>query len=219
MSQPQAYLELKNFNLASPSQNLLHAFHFFVSAGEILCIMGPSGCGKSSLLLYILGLLPRGLKANGEVVLSGKKIHTLPTEKKEVGIVFQDPLLFPHMNVLENLMFAIPTGMAKNERRELAFKALQDCKLENYAKMDANQLSGGQKARISLFRSLLARPKALLLDEPFSKLDAKLKKPIQDFFLEHVQKNNLPTVLVTHDPLDAKALGKKILELPESSPF
>jgi putative thiamine transport system ATP-binding protein len=151
---------------------------FTVRPGEVVTIMGPSGSGKSSLLAYLCGTLPRAFQAAGEIWINGVDVTRLPIEERQIGILFQDDLLFPHMTVGENLLFAIPRSVrSRRERRELMRQALAEADLAGYEERDPATLSGGQRARVALMRTLLARPRAVLLDEPFSKLDADLQDP------------------------------------------
>jgi putative thiamine transport system ATP-binding protein len=180
-----------------------------IGAGEILTIMGPSGCGKSTLLAYIGGFLDEAFVAKGRVLLGDQDITQLQAELRRVGILFQDPLLFPHMSVGENLMFGLPNNIkGRDERREAVELTLDQANLNGFFDRDSATLSGGQKARVALMRVLLSNPKALLLDEPFSKLDTDLRGSIRDIVLSEAKRRNLPVVLVTHDEADGEAASK-----------
>ncbi len=187
-------------------RSLLRNFTLHCQPGVVTTLMGPSGCGKSSLLAAIAGLDVPGLHAKVDVALDGLALAGLPTSQRRIGLLFQDDLLFAHMNVLENLMFACPVGPSA-ARAAKAQQALVDLGFEAMAKRSPLTLSGGQRARISLMRALLAEPKALLLDEPFSKLDAVLRHQFRDFVFGHVRRLQLPTVLVTHDAADVADPG------------
>lgn len=186
-----------------------------IDAGNVLTIMGPSGSGKSSLLAYIAGFLEPAFIATGNVFLNGKIITILPSEKRKVGLLFQDAMLFPHMSVGENLNFAISKQKAasKKERFELVEQALEVADLKGYADRDPATLSGGQKSRVALMRVLLSDPHALLLDEAFSKLDAALRGQIRDFVFKEAKRRNLPVLMVTHDEEDAKAASGAVIVL------
>jgi putative thiamine transport system ATP-binding protein len=173
-----------------------------VPAGAIHTVMGASGSGKSSLLSAIAGTLDEGMVFIGDVRLNGLRIDHLPTPARKVGLLFQDPLLFPHLSVLENLLFAIARGPSAAQRLAKARQALADAQLSDYENADPNTLSGGQKARVALMRALLAEPSALLLDEPFSKLDAALRVTMREFVANHVRKRGIATLMVTHDTAD-----------------
>ena len=189
-----------------------------VSPGETLTVMGESGSGKSSLLAYICGFLDRNFNASGDVYLGELNLTTLPSHQRHTGILFQDPLLFPHMSVGENLLFAVPASITGQERVEQAEAALLEAGLEGFFDRDPATLSGGQKARVALMRVLLSQPSALLLDEPFSKLDSGRRDRIRKFVFEEARRQNLPTLLVTHDEADAQAAEGKIVRLDDLSP-
>ena len=189
-----------------------------IRAGEVVTVMGPSGSGKSTLLAYIGGFLDPAFIGKGTVCLDDTVLNTLSAEKRRVGILFQDALLFPHLSVGENLLFAVPqTVRQKSERRERAEAALAAGELSGFFDRDPATLSGGQKARVALMRVLLAEPKALLLDEPFSKLDTELRGSIRSFVLEEAKRRRLPVLLVTHDESDAKAAGGTVINLSNKS--
>ena len=185
-----------------------------VAPGEVLTVMGPSGSGKSTLLAYIGGFLDRVFEASGTVKVGAVDLTALPAEDRHAGILFQDPLLFPHMSVGGNLLFAIPPsikGMA--ERRAMAAAALDGVGLAGMAERDPDTLSGGQKARVALARALLSAPRMLLLDEPFSKLDAELRQQMRELVFGKARDSGLPVLLVTHDEADAVAAGGPVVRI------
>lgn len=188
--------------LATPRQTLVTGLALQVPPGQVLTLMGPSGCGKSSLLAAVAGTLPPGLRFEGTVRLDGHDISRQPTARRGVGLLFQDDLLFAHMTVVENLLFAVPAGPAA-ERRALAEAALAEAGLAGLGERDPASLSGGQRSRVALMRALLARPRALLLDEPFSRLDTALRGQFRQFVFEHIRQRGIPALLVTHDRADA----------------
>lgn len=190
-----------NVKAGESQRVLLQDFSLECSSGRVTTLMGPSGCGKSSLLAAIAGLPLNGLHANIEVYLQGQRVDHLPTSLRRIGLLFQDDLLFAHMSVRENLLFAVPPGIA-TERDMQADAALDELGFHNMADRSPLTLSGGQRARVSLMRTLLAKPQALLLDEPFSKLDVALREQFRQFVFEHVKRLQLPTLLVTHDAAD-----------------
>jgi len=187
--------------LRTPAITLLQDWSVHIAPGCIHTLMGPSGAGKSSVLSAICGTLPAGLEMRGEVVLDGRRIDQLPIQARRVGILFQDDLLFAHMTVLENLLFALPRGPAA-ERETRARSALADVEMGSVEQADPATLSGGQRARVALARALLAEPRALLLDEPFSRLDAALRSRMRALVFDLVRSRNIPALLVTHDSGD-----------------
>lgn len=191
----------------------------YVRPGETLTVMGPSGSGKSTLLAYVGGFLDPVFSGEGRVICGGRDIVHLSAEERHAGILFQDPLLFPHMSVGGNLVFAIPkTVSGKSARRARAEAALADVGLEGFYDRDPDTLSGGQKARVALARVLLAEPNFLLLDEPFSKLDMQLRGQIRGLVFERAKRSRLPVILVTHEEADAKAAGGEVIEIGPGEP-
>lgn len=207
-------LELLGVGLRLGGRPLLAPLDLTIGPGEIATLMGPSGCGKSSLLAFLCGTLDPAFEALGAVRLGGDDLSTLPPERRRIGILFQDDLLFPHLSVAENLAFGLPAGVRdRHARAERIERALVEAGLEGFEARDPATLSGGQRARIALLRTLLAEPRALLLDEPFSKLDVALRDRLRGFVFDHARANALPTLLVTHDPADAAATGGRVLEI------
>lgn len=187
-----------------------------IAPGEVLTIMGPSGVGKSTLLAYITGTLAPDFTAQGAVKLDGEDITNRPPHARRVGILFQDDLLFPHLSVGANLAFGLPQGGSKSERQNKIAEALHEVGLDGFEDRDPATLSGGQKARIALMRMLLSEPCALLLDEPFSRLDADLRAQIRDMVFARAKSRALPILMVTHDAEDAHAAGGEIVVLGSS---
>ena len=185
-----------------------------VEAGEVLAIMGASGCGKSTLLNAIAGHLSHDFYYSGEVILNLQKLNNIPVHQRQVGILFQDDLLFPHLSVWENLAFALPNSIKGKLRKAEALQALTKIKLVQLANHFPAQLSGGQRARISLIRMLVAKPKLVLLDEPFSKLDKALRSEFRDWVFQTIAEAKVPCILVTHDiddvPLNGQLLSWRV---------
>jgi putative thiamine transport system ATP-binding protein len=207
-------LELRQVRLSLEGKRLLGPLDLSIAPGEIVTLMGPSGCGKSSLLSYLCGTLDPAFGGEGEVLLEGAAINGLPPERRRLGILFQDDLLFPHLSVGENLAFGLsPAVKGRAERSARVEAALADADLAGYAGRDPARLSGGQRARVALLRCLLSEPRALLLDEPFSKLDSELRQRFRSFVFDHAREADLPTLLVTHDPQDADAANGRRLSL------
>ncbi len=182
-----------------------------IAPGEVLSVMGPSGSGKSSLLLALIGALPAAFAQSGRTLLNGADLTPLPTAQRQIGILFQDDVLFPHLSVAGNLSFALPRGMDRAARMAEIENGLSAIGLAGFALRDPATLSGGQRARVALLRALLARPKALLLDEAFSRLDAALRAQIRQLVFDQARARGLPLIMVTHDADDALAAGGRIL--------
>ncbi len=184
-----------------------------ISAGEVLTVMGPSGVGKSTLLAYVTGTLAPDFTGMGEVLLDGVDITDMPPHARRVGILFQDDLLFPHMSVGANLAFGMQAGGRRAERRAQICAALSEVGLEGFADRDPATLSGGQKARVALMRTLLAAPCALLLDEAFSRLDTERRAQVRELVFDVARQRGLPVLMVTHDAEDARAARGRIIAL------
>ncbi|WP_202303510.1 ATP-binding cassette domain-containing protein [Dryocola clanedunensis] len=200
-------LSVRDCSLFYGSRPLLDSLSFDVAPGEIVTLMGPSGVGKSTFLNWMIGALPPSFTASGELWLNDSRRDTLPVERRRIGILFQDALLFPHLSVGQNLQMAIPKDL---KGRQLAEQALESAGLAGYASRDPATLSGGERARVSVLRALLARPEALLLDEPFSRLDRDLRAQFRQFISDNIAGQALPVVLVTHDAQDIPPGGKII---------
>ena len=213
-----ATLHLHDVHLALPGRVLFERLCLTVEPGQTATLMGPSGSGKSSLLAWIGGFLDAAFTARGQVRIGDQALTELPAHARRVGILFQDDLLFPHLSVAGNLLFAVPADVrGRPARMALVEQALAQCDLAGFAERDPATLSGGQRARVALMRTLLARPLALLLDEPFGRLDASLRQEFRQFVFAHARWLGLPSLLVTHDAADAEAAGGPIVT--ESAPW
>lgn len=208
-------LALRDVTIRQGDRRLFAPVTCEVAPGRPVTIMGPSGAGKSSLLSWLTGVLPPGLAGEGEALLDGVPLLGLPAHRRRLGILFQDDLLFPHMTVGENLAFGLP---AKNNRRSdraarraRIEQALARVELAGFAGRDPLTLSGGERARVALLRVLLSEPKALLLDEPFSKLDMTLRDRFRSLVFQSAA--HLPVLLVSHDPQDSAAAGGEVIAL------
>jgi len=209
-----AGLVLRDISISIDDAALLDGLDLTVPPGDVVTVMGPSGSGKSTLLAYVAGFLDKAFTARGDVLLDGARITALPVQQRRLGILFQDDLLFPHLSVGANLAFGLDAGVrGRRARRERVEEALAQAGLAGFYERDPATLSGGQRARAALMRTLLASPRALLLDEPFSKLDRPLRKEIRDFVFSHARAIGLPTLLVTHDHEDADAAGGPVVTL------
>lgn len=185
-----------------------------VAPGSVTTIVGPSGIGKSTLMEFIGGHLPRSFRAAGTVILDGRDVTRLPAEARRIGVLFQDAALFPHLSVGDNLAFGLAAHVRGRAARAAAVaNALDQAGLPGFAARDPATLSGGQRARVALMRTLLAEPCALLLDEPFAKLDPALREELRRFVFDHVRDRDIPVLMVTHDAADAEAAGGPVVSL------
>lgn len=207
-SNPTLYI--KQLKITLNDEPLL-AIDRAIVPGEVLTVMGPSGSGKSTLLAYLAGFLSPAFKAGGEVFLEHTRLDTLPAERRGLGLLFQDPLLFPHLSVAGNLRFGLPKHIP-NKPQQVS-EALEQVGISGFETRDPATLSGGQQARVALMRLLLSKPRAVLLDEPFSKLDMALRQEMRAWVFKQLRDAGLPALLVTHDHADADAAGGPIIEL------
>ncbi|HJR21901.1 MAG TPA: ATP-binding cassette domain-containing protein [Dongiaceae bacterium] len=204
-------LELRDVAIRHGDHRLFAPLTCRIAPARPVTIMGPSGAGKSSLLAWLTGVLPSGLAGEGEVLLDGVSVLGLPAHRRRLGILFQDDLLFPHMTVGENLAFGLPAGADRRGRRDRVEQALARVELAGFADRDPLTLSGGERARVALLRVLLSEPRALLLDEPFSKLDMTLRDRFRSLVFQST--THLPVLLVSHDQQDSIAAGGDVVEL------
>lgn len=200
-------LELNEVSISIDGKQLLE-IDCSVGPGEILTVMGPSGSGKSSLLAYIAGFLAPVFTSSGSVLVNGANICSLVAERRRIGLLFQDPLLFPHLSVAGNLRFAIVGN--SEDKDQVIQQELDEIGLAGFDNRDPGTLSGGQASRVALLRLLLSTPTAVLLDEPFSKLDTQLREEVRELVFGKLRAAGLPTILVTHDQADADSAGGKI---------
>jgi len=202
-------LKVSNLSLTLPDgTRLCESLSFEIEPGSVMVLMGPSGSGKSTILSWITGTLDPRIRATGKVWLGEKEITQLAVEKRCLGLMLQQDYLFPHMNVAQNLKFGIRGG-TRTERDAIVRASLSRAGLAGTENRNPATLSGGQRARVSLLRTLLSNPHALLVDEPFSRLDVELRATIREFTWTSAAR--LPTLLVTHDiddiPPHAKTLN------------
>jgi iron(III) transport system ATP-binding protein len=189
---------------------VLHRVSFAMEPGEILCLLGPSGCGKTTLLRLVAGLerLQAGrIAIDGRLAAAGAgEGRHVPPERRGVGMVFQDFALFPHLSVADNVAF----GVGGPRRRETAIEMLARIGMADYAHAFPHTLSGGQQQRVALARALAPRPLLMLLDEPFSGLDARLRGRLRDDTLHLLKASGVATLMVTHDPEEAMFMADRI---------
>lgn len=201
-------LSINNLSiLDNEEQALFDPISFTVQPGEIFTLMGPSGCGKSSLLSVIAGHKSADFSYQGECYYQQQLLNELPAEKRHIGILFQDDLLFPHLNIWQNLAIALPNHIKKAQRKQQAMATLAELNLVELADKSPMQISGGQRARISMMRMLLAEPAVVLLDEPFSKLDKSLRCEFRNWVFAQTVSRKLPVLMVTHDVDDVPSDG------------
>lgn len=207
-TEPDKGLSLTNVCISTEAgEALFQPISLQVAPGEVVVLTGPSGIGKSSLLDLILGMLSPNLRGNGSIRLNGRDLAGTLPEQRRIGVMFQDALLFPHLNVAQNLGFALKRGGSAQDRRATIAKALENVGLAGMERRDPASLSGGEAQRVALMRSLLAEPEALLLDEPFSRLDPARRRDLLALVLHHVAEAKIPALMVSHDVEDLVGLG------------
>lgn len=195
-------LTVRQLSIGNDGKTLVNLAELQVEPGQIATVVGPSGSGKSTLLRWILGEPLQDFVINGELWLGDTRIDGYPIEQRQIGLMYQKGDLFPHLNVLENLVFALPRALSKMDKRQRAEDALAAVGLQHKLQAVPADLSGGEQSRIALIRSLLAEPKALLLDEPFAALDSQLRGQIREWTFAQIKRRQIPALLVTHDPAD-----------------
>ena len=204
-------LELRHIHQRYAELPLLHDISLQVAAGEIVALLGPSGSGKSTLLNIVAGLQAPDA---GSVWWDGQDITHLAPERRRFALMFQDFALFPHLNVLDNVAFGlVEQRVAKAEARQRALQMLGVFGLTDLARRRVWNLSGGEQQRVALARALITEPRALLLDEPFSALDADLRVALRQEFRARIQAAGMATLLVTHDETEAREMADRSVRL------
>ena len=200
-------LELKHIEKSFHGKTILNDININIEKGHIVSILGPSGSGKTTLLNMLLGIEPIN---KGQLIYEGIDYTNVPMEQRGFNIVFQDYALFPNLNVYKNIVYGLrnyPNISTKEEIEEL----IDLLGLRDHLKKSIYQLSGGEKQRVALARTLVMKPKLLLLDEPLSALDGVIKESIKEKIKEIVKEFKLTTIIVTHDPEEALTLSDKVL--------
>jgi len=211
-----AYVELKNITAGyTPGEPVLNGFDLSVEQGELLSLLGPSGCGKTTTLRTIAGFLTA---QNGQVIVNGKDYTRLPPNKRNIGLVFQTYALFPHLSVFDNVAYGLKRRrVPKNEIAERVSGALKLVSLTGYESRLPAQLSGGQRQRVALARAVVIEPELLLLDEPLSNLDAKLRDEMRGELSRLQSTLGITMIYVTHDQIEALSLSSRIVIMNNGS--
>lgn len=204
-------LEIRNLKKSYDGNTILHDINLNIEEGEIVSILGPSGCGKTTLLNLILGLTDAD---EGAILFDGKDLTAMPMEQRGFNIVFQDYALFPNLNVYQNITYGLKNNPKISTSQEVE-ELIDLLGLREHLHKRIEQLSGGQKQRVALARTMVMKPKILLLDEPLSALDGVIKESIKEKIRQIARDYRLTTIIVTHDPEEALTLSDKVLIVNE----
>lgn len=202
-------LSIKNLSKKYGENSVLNKIEFTLNQGEIISIIGASGCGKTTLLKCITGLCDID---DGEIKINSKPIHKLPPNKRNIGYVFQESPLFPHLNIFENIVF----NMKKFDSEKLDF-LLDKIQIKHLKKRYPHEISGGENQRAAVIRSLIRNPDLFLLDEPFTNLDKVTKEHTKELIFDIIKETKTTTILVNHDIQDSLELSDRLLVLDEST--
>lgn len=203
-------LEVSDLIIDLGPRRLVSSLSFTLAGGEIAGLKAPSGSGKSVLLRWMLGALPESFTASGSISIAGEDVTGLPTEKRNIGLLLQQSTLFPHLSVAGNLSIALPARYRGKRRQVRISEQLKKAGLAGFERRDPATLSGGERARVALVRSLMAEPVALLLDEPFSALDAQLRAEFREWVYQQTRALNIPALVVSHDEQDLDSVDKRL---------
>ena len=203
-------LTLKNISFSYKDKLIFDNYNFVINKEEIIAIIGPSGCGKSTLLKIINGL---ETEYSGDVLLDGVNVNNIPVNKRDIVLMFQDNLLFPHMTIFENIEFSLKMKKyPKHKIKNMVDEVAKDIHLQDKLNKYPRELSGGQQRRVALVRAVISKPKLLLLDEPFTGLDKEIKLEIMNLVRIIREKYNTSIIFVTHDLSEAEYLEAKCIE-------
>ena len=200
-------LELKKIRKSFGGKTILNGIDLQIEDGEIISILGPSGSGKTTLLNLILGITEID---SGKLIFNGKDLTDVPMEKRGFNIVFQDYALFPNLNTYENIVYGLKNNPDRSTKEEVG-EMIRLLNLEEHLDKKIEQLSGGQKQRVALARTMVMKPKVLLMDEPLSALDGVIKESIKERIKMIAREFHLTTIIVTHDPEEALTLSDRVL--------
>jgi iron(III) transport system ATP-binding protein len=204
-------LTFERVGFTTGSHSIIHDLSFELKPGEIACLLGPSGCGKTTLLMLAAGIQRA---SQGRILLDGKEVDGpdtfLATERRNLGMVFQDFALFPHLNVIQNVTFGL-RALSASEADQVAQRALERVGLGSFRNAYPGTLSGGEQQRVALARAVVRRPQVMLMDEPFSGLDQRLRETMRAETLALLRETRATCILVTHDPVEAMDMADRIL--------
>ena len=208
----EKFVEVKNLKkVYDNGHEAIKNVSFSVKKGDLVCLLGPSGCGKTTILNMLAGLLN---PTSGDILFDGKSVVNTEPKDRQIGYVFQNYALYPHMTVLQNVMFPLTVGkhkIAKDKAKAIAKKYMKTTQIMELADQKPGQLSGGQQQRVAIARALVQQPKILLMDEPLSNLDARLRLKIREEIRSLVKEVGITTLFVTHDQEEALSIGDKII--------
>ncbi|MBU3828482.1 MAG: ABC transporter ATP-binding protein [Candidatus Lactobacillus pullistercoris] len=208
----EKFIEVKNLRkVYENGHEAIKNVSFSVKKGDLVCLLGPSGCGKTTILNMLAGLLS---PSSGDILFDGKSVVKTAPKDRQIGYVFQNYALYPHMTVLQNIMFPLTVGKNKKSKQEaekIAQKYMKLTQITEFANQKPGKLSGGQQQRVAIARALVQEPNILLMDEPLSNLDARLRLKIREEIRSLVKEVGITTLFVTHDQEEALSIGDKII--------
>ena len=209
MNEPETGLKVRGVSRDFVGRRVVNDVSLDVARGQVMCLLGPSGCGKSTTLRIIAGVdrQSAGSVQVGDKVISDSNVH-LPAENRHIGLMFQDFALFPHLSVFDNVAFGLRAD--KRDKMLRVGELLERVHLEGFETAFPHELSGGEQQRVALARALAPRPRVMLMDEPFSGLDNRLRDGIRDQTLDILKDEGTAVLLVTHEPEEAMRMADEI---------